>query len=97
MGKATKAVRQFILSIPDCKFEAISTKIGTIYKDINFRLDMQGMTSDDPANHNLQVQINNRTRISTLKSRAPLTIAIAIVPADTSATKIRTALLNSIA
>lgn len=33
------------------------------------------MTSDKPPKHNLQVQINNQTSISTLKKLAPKTVA----------------------
>ncbi|KAI1177569.1 hypothetical protein F4777DRAFT_541438 [Nemania sp. FL0916] len=75
MGKANKALRAFIDGIPNSKLESLSTNPGKIHSDDDFRLDMQGMTSDKPPKHNLQIQINNETRISTLKKLAPKTVA----------------------
>ncbi|KAI0315671.1 hypothetical protein OF83DRAFT_1265903, partial [Amylostereum chailletii] len=66
MGRASKALEAFINSIPDAKLTGLSTGAATLYKDTDFRLDMQGMTSDKPQKFNLQVQINNGTSISTL-------------------------------
>lgn len=43
MGKNTKHVKQFIEDIPDAKLQGITTNGGTIFKDKNFRLDMQGV------------------------------------------------------
>ena len=43
MGKGKKAAIAFIESIPDAKLEGLPTSGGTIFKDTNFRLDMQGV------------------------------------------------------
>ena len=43
MGKASKALREFTNDIPDAKLSGIPTNAGTLHKDDNFRLDMQGM------------------------------------------------------
>jgi hypothetical protein len=42
MGKASKALKDFIDDIPDSDLEALPTTPGTIHSDIDFRLDMQG-------------------------------------------------------
>ena len=42
-GKATKALESFINEIPDSKLSDLPTQGGTIYKDTDFRLDMQGV------------------------------------------------------
>lgn len=44
MGKANKALKEFIDDIPDSDLEALPTSAGTIYSDDNFRLDMQGVS-----------------------------------------------------
>ncbi|KAF2768103.1 hypothetical protein EJ03DRAFT_274905 [Teratosphaeria nubilosa] len=95
MGKAQKALKAFIEGIPESKLTNLTKSIGTLYKDDDFRLDMQGMTSDDPAKHNLQVQVNNGTAISTLKKAAPKTVAgPVLVAAGTSASDVRSELLG---
>lgn len=43
MGKATKALKEFIESIPDSKLTGFPAAAGTIYKTTEFRLDMQGV------------------------------------------------------
>jgi hypothetical protein len=43
MGKNTKRVKAFIEDIPDDKLTGFITSGGTIYKDDDFRLDMQGV------------------------------------------------------
>lgn len=43
MGKNTKRVKEFIDSIPDSKLSAFPSSGGTIFKDQDFRLDMQGV------------------------------------------------------
>jgi hypothetical protein len=85
MGKATKLLKAFINGIPDHVLIGISTNPGKIWADTDFRLDMQGMTSAQQ--HNLQVQINNGTTISTLKKFAPQTVAGPVLaPSDDSMT-----------
>ncbi|KAK0749881.1 hypothetical protein B0T18DRAFT_427932 [Schizothecium vesticola] len=69
MGKAAKALKAFIMDIPDSTLAALPTLGGTIHSDDNFRLDMQGMTT--AGEHNLQVSIST----STLKMVSPATVA----------------------
>lgn len=45
MGKADKALVAFINAIPDDKLTSIQTTATTLYKDTDFRLDMQGVRS----------------------------------------------------
>jgi hypothetical protein len=46
MGKNTKRVEDFIDNIPDDKLSELPTSTGTcIWNDINFRLDMQGVST----------------------------------------------------
>ncbi|KAJ7217077.1 hypothetical protein GGX14DRAFT_601928 [Mycena pura] len=98
MGKARTALKDFD-DLPDDKLEALPTLPGTIYKDTNFRLDMQGMTTPvtekrnkqvvviEPAKHNLQIQVNKNTTVSTLKKAVPNTVAGPIlVPSDAPCT-----------
>jgi hypothetical protein len=56
------------------------------------------MTSDKPAKHNLQVQINYQTTITSLKEDAPDTVATLIVPADgsMSVAQVRQGLIDAI-
>ncbi|EAT91100.1 hypothetical protein SNOG_01451 [Parastagonospora nodorum SN15] len=86
MGKNTKFVAAFIDDISDSKLSGFPSQATTIAKDQDFRLDMQG------------VQINNQTRITSLKKAAPRTVAHVLVPTDDSWTpqQIKDALTNSI-
>lgn len=43
MGKNTKSCKAFIESISDSKLTGFPKNGGTIYKDRDFRLDMQGV------------------------------------------------------
>lgn len=43
MGKAAKALKTFIDGIPDSKITDMSEGAGTLHKDVDFRLDMQGV------------------------------------------------------
>lgn len=54
------------------------------------------MTSDKPAKHNLQMQINKQTRITTLKTVLK-NVATLIVPADggMSAAQVRQGLIDA--
>ncbi|KAI1425279.1 hypothetical protein F5Y12DRAFT_714322 [Xylaria sp. FL1777] len=83
MGKASKQLKIFIANIPDDKLKSFPSVAGTIYKDQNFRLDMQGLTTGKPQSYNLQIQVNKETSISTLKKVAPTTVAgPVLVPKD---------------
>ena len=70
MGNQDKQTTlDFINSIPDDKLKDLPTSATTgIFETLSFRLDMQGMTSDKPARHNLQVQINNQAKSSTIRN-----------------------------
>ncbi|KAF8448151.1 hypothetical protein BGX38DRAFT_1093445 [Terfezia claveryi] len=96
MGKASKALREFINGIPDNKINPPPGAAGTIVSDENFRLDMQGLTSGKPQKFNLQVQINSQTSISTIKKLAPKTVATYLTPTDNPGTpaQIRAGLIN---
>jgi hypothetical protein len=56
-------------------------------------------TSDKPAKHNLQVQINHQITITSLKEDAPDTVATLMVPADgsMSVAQVRQGLIDAIA
>ncbi|KAF7297606.1 hypothetical protein MKEN_01383500 [Mycena kentingensis (nom. inval.)] len=91
-GKARKALNAFLNGIPAEKLTGLPTNAGTIHKDNNFRLDMQGMSTEkkdkdgnvtEPAKHNIQIQVNNETSISTLKKSKGRTVAgPSLVPRD---------------
>ncbi|KAG0633584.1 hypothetical protein HOY80DRAFT_929857 [Tuber brumale] len=88
MGKGSKALRAFINDIPDSKLTGFTESAGTIHFDQDFRLDMQGKTTN--GGYNLQIQINRGTTISTLKAAAPRTVAGPVIATGTeSATVIR--------
>ena len=55
------------------------------------------MTSDDPPRHNLQVQVNRQTKISTLKNlaRAKTVAGPVLADGDETPEEIRKALLES--
>ena len=42
MGKASKALKEFINGIPDSKLTGLPDQAGTISSDKDFRFDMQG-------------------------------------------------------
>lgn len=54
----------FINSIPDSKLTGLPRSGRTLTSDGTFRIDMQGMTSDKPPKHNLQVQVNDKPSIT---------------------------------
>lgn len=62
MGKADKALVAFINAIPDDKLTAIPTNTGTLYRDTDFRLDMQGVRSRLSPNIHSHVLRLTRTR-----------------------------------
>jgi len=76
MGGNEKKVEDFLDKVPDDKLTGLSQTVKCLYKNEEFRLDMQGMTSDDPQQHNLQVQVNNKP----LRGNVPNTVAQAQVP-----------------
>ncbi|KAI8627876.1 hypothetical protein F5Y19DRAFT_477048 [Xylariaceae sp. FL1651] len=83
MGKVKNSLEKFIGNIPDSKLCAFPTIPRKIHTDANYRLDMQGMTSAEPQKHNLQIQVNKDTPITTLAKAAPLTVAgPVLVPLD---------------
>ncbi|KAK4118878.1 hypothetical protein N657DRAFT_637728 [Parathielavia appendiculata] len=74
MGRNKKKIlRDFIDNIPDHKLENFSDGPGTIHKDIDLRLDMQGITNNDE--WNLQIQVNYGCKTTSLKPYAPDTVA----------------------
>ncbi|KAK8855748.1 hypothetical protein PGQ11_011660 [Apiospora arundinis] len=69
-----KFILNFIDSIPDEKLQGFRLEPGTLHADDNFRLNMQGLTSST-REYNLQIQINFKVKITSLKIYAPKTIA----------------------
>lgn len=43
MGKVSKALEAFIRTIPDDKLSGFTDGEHTLYKDVNYRLDQQGV------------------------------------------------------
>jgi hypothetical protein len=70
-----KQLLAFIDNLPDDKLQgfARNAEPGTMHKDANFRLDLQGMTSTH--DWNLQIQVNYECNITSLRSIAPDTIS----------------------
>ncbi|EAT85490.1 hypothetical protein HBI56_134710 [Parastagonospora nodorum] len=100
MDKTRKAMLAFIEDIPNSKLEG---GIGgsTIYTDNrNFRLDNHGTTTakdGKPAMLNIQMQINNRPKMTSPADVAPSVARIAIpVMASCSAEKIKAELEKSL-
>lgn len=74
MGKGSiKLLGEFIDGIPDEKLQYFSDTPGLIYKERNFRLDMQGKTTS--GGWNLQIQVNRGATTKNLRAIAPKTIA----------------------
>ncbi|KAK6834433.1 hypothetical protein PG987_009127 [Apiospora arundinis] len=69
-----KFILNFIDSIPDEKLQGFRLEPGTLHADDNFRLNMQGLTSSTKE-YNLQIQINFKVKITSLKIYASKTIA----------------------
>ncbi|KAG0636811.1 hypothetical protein HOY80DRAFT_1053444 [Tuber brumale] len=92
MGKASKALRDFIKDIPDSKLEGFPESITKLYADQNFCLDMQGKTTT--GKYNLQIQVNRETKISTLQPFDSKTVAGPVLAKGTeSASEIRANLI----
>ncbi|KAK8065935.1 hypothetical protein PG997_012682 [Apiospora hydei] len=77
-----KLINKFIDDIPDEKLRGFRSAPGLVWRDANFRLNMQGLTA--AGEHNLQIQINNATSVTTLKTLAPNTIAGPVFVAQSS-------------
>jgi len=73
MGKATKALKEFIADIPASKLTGFPTSAGEIWSTTEFRLDMQGMTSK--REFNLQIQANRQAKTTSVRGLAPQTVA----------------------
>ncbi|KAM0414694.1 hypothetical protein ACHAPT_013456 [Fusarium lateritium] len=91
MGKASKALKEFIESIPDGKINGFMNREHTLYKDVNYRLDNQGLTTGEPKFNNLKVQVNRETTLGTLdretafsalQREAGKTVVTALVPLE---------------
>ncbi|MCJ1381218.1 hypothetical protein MMC17_004327 [Xylographa soralifera] len=66
MGNSTKLDKEFIEGILDLKLTGRPFTKTKIYTTKDFRLDTQGMTSKEPQQHNLQVQVDFQTKITFL-------------------------------
>lgn len=96
-GNNTKRVQESMNSIPDESLSSFVTSTGKIFSHTDFHrtcrarlhtdshaLNFDQMTSEKPAQHNLQVQTNKQTTFTSLKEAAPSTVATLTVPADGS-------------
>ncbi|KAF6822781.1 hypothetical protein CPLU01_11821 [Colletotrichum plurivorum] len=72
-----RALKSFIDEIPEAKLENFPGFQQTLHRDENFRLDMQGMTSNDE--WNLQIQV-----ITSLNELAPDTVAGPVLVSKTA-------------
>ncbi|KAI8652736.1 hypothetical protein NCS57_01338600 [Fusarium keratoplasticum] len=68
-----KLLAEFIEDIPDGKLLEFSDTPGPIYKEQNFRLDLQGKTT--AGGWNLQIQVNREAETKRLRALAPKTIS----------------------
>ncbi|KAH7175381.1 hypothetical protein EDB81DRAFT_874234 [Dactylonectria macrodidyma] len=83
MGRGIKRdLMDFIDSIPDEKLEGFPSSQTTIFRDQNFRLDMQGITSS--GDWNLQIQVNYSASSTSLRRIAPKTIAGPVLVSPTN-------------
>jgi hypothetical protein len=83
MGKLGKTLLAFIENVPDSRLEGGFTCVTkTIWRDADYRLDMQAITTDEPRCWNLQVQINKGGRFTSGKiaGRKGASVAMAQVP-----------------
>lgn len=77
MPSSWKMYHAWIDEIPDSKLEG-GIGSGSIYKDENFRLDMQGFTTakdGEPQKFNIQMQANKHAPVSSIRKLAPNTVA----------------------
>ncbi|KAK3897085.1 hypothetical protein C8A05DRAFT_20078 [Staphylotrichum tortipilum] len=73
VGGLEPRVRNFIDYIPDSKLSGFPNLPTTLYKDVDLRLDMQGITSNDE--WNIQIQVNFGCKTTSLRPFAPTTVA----------------------
>ncbi|CAG8960289.1 hypothetical protein HYFRA_00012809 [Hymenoscyphus fraxineus] len=102
-SKVSKALEEFIASIPAAKLQGLPKKPGTIHKNEHFRLDMQGLTTvrknSPPQSHNLQIQANRESKNKQVAKIAPATVAGAVkvpVAAPWPAEQVRKAFAKTI-
>lgn len=58
MGKARKALENFIDEIPKAKLTGFPSSAGTIYRNEDFRLDMQGVCNQLPQGGSFGIPVN---------------------------------------
>ncbi|KAI0260084.1 hypothetical protein BC834DRAFT_902288 [Gloeopeniophorella convolvens] len=71
-----KALQEFIAEIPAARLTGFPNNPGTIYNDLNFRFDMQGLTRTA---WNLQVQANKNAPNTSVAKVAPASVAAVLV------------------
>lgn len=84
-NKFRKALPQFIDDIPDSKLEGgFPSSTMTIWHNDNYRLDMQGLTTDAPRCWNLQVQVNKQVLFTSAKraGKNGASVAKVLIPID---------------
>ncbi|KAI1362455.1 hypothetical protein F5Y08DRAFT_341677 [Xylaria arbuscula] len=76
MGKAKDNLLDFIMNIPDDRLMYPARGCPkTLWSNVNYRLDFQGITSGDNPRYNLQIQVNNGAVITSIKDLPPGTVA----------------------
>ncbi|KAF2035028.1 hypothetical protein EK21DRAFT_55638 [Setomelanomma holmii] len=98
MVNAIKFILNFIDDIPDSKLEVGIKDRGTVYRDRDLRLDNHETTRRDKAIYNLQVQVNEACRHTSLAMAVPDSVARCSAPVKDpwSAQKIRDELKKSV-
>ncbi|KAF9578640.1 hypothetical protein BGW38_005463 [Lunasporangiospora selenospora] len=103
MPSGKKVILAFIASIPDGKISDMPDGTGSnpLWDSVDLRLDMQGMTSNSPKKHNLQIQINAEATHKSLKtqskSKLNTSVAAVLAPPGSSPKKIREGFVKSLA
>ncbi|KAF1840892.1 uncharacterized protein K460DRAFT_294471 [Cucurbitaria berberidis CBS 394.84] len=83
MGKSVKVqIQDWIDEVRDDKLDGAYVVGRPLYTDRYCRLDVQGLTSDEPQQFNLQVQVNNGCPNTTMAKLKPWTVAFCLAPMD---------------
>ncbi|KAF2640187.1 hypothetical protein P280DRAFT_526417 [Massarina eburnea CBS 473.64] len=81
MGRKNKrAAYDFIDSIKDDVLRGFPSTEMTIAADVNYRLDMQGITTKEPRCYNLQLQVNRGANLSTLRGLVSESVVVILLP-----------------
>ncbi|KAH7385712.1 hypothetical protein BKA66DRAFT_416250 [Pyrenochaeta sp. MPI-SDFR-AT-0127] len=75
-------LHDWIDEIPDDKLDGAYVVGHPVFIDQYCRVDLQGLTSDDPPLFNLQVQVNNGCPDTTMRLLKPATVAVCYAPIE---------------